>query len=65
MVSLISLYLRSSSNQHIRNSVGICWIKLKTSLSFRQIGSLFNVPGNSENRRKRAADAFDSIRLFS
>ena len=64
MVSLISPYLRSSSNRHIRNSVGMFWIKLKTSLSFRQIGSLLNVLGDSENRRKRAADAFDSIRLW-
>ena len=39
------------------------WIKLKTSLSLRQIESLFNVPGDSENQHKRAADAFDSIRL--
>ena len=39
------------------------WIKLKTSLSLRQIESLFNVPGDSENQHKPAADAFDSIRL--
>ena len=39
------------------------WIKLKTSLSCRQIGSLFNVPGDSENRRKGDADDFDSICL--
>ena len=36
---------------------------MKTSLSFQQIGSLFNVPSDRENRCKRAADAFDSIRL--
>ena len=44
--------------------MGTFWIKLKTSLPFRQIGSLFSVPADSENRRKRAADAFDSIRLY-
>ena len=38
------------------------WIKLKTNLSFRQIGSLFNINGNSGKRRPCAAKAFDSVR---
>ena len=63
MYAVISPHLRSSSNRHIRNALGIFWIKLKTNLSFRQIGSIFNVPGDGEDRRKRAADAFDSVRL--
>ena len=62
MFDIISPYLRSSSNRHIRNALAMFWIKLKTNLSFRQIGSVFNIPGNSEDRRKRAADAFDSVR---
>ncbi|CAF4268124.1 unnamed protein product, partial [Rotaria sp. Silwood2] len=57
---VISSHLRSSSNHHIRNTLAMFWIKLKTNLSFRQIGSMFNVPGNGEDRRKRAADVFDN-----
>ena len=62
MYNVIYLHLRSSSNRHIRNALAMFWIKLKTNLSFRQIGSIFNIPGNGEDRRKRAADAFDSVR---
>ncbi|CAF1384160.1 unnamed protein product [Didymodactylos carnosus] len=62
MYNIISPHLRSSSNRHIRNALAVFWIKLKTNLSFRQIGSMFNIPGNGEDRRRRAADAFDSVR---
>lgn len=63
MYGLISSYLRSSSNRHARNAFATFWIKLKTNLSFRQIGSIFNVTGDAEHRRKRMADAFDSVRI--
>ena len=33
-------------------------------LSFRQIGSLFKIGNDSKSRRKRAADAFDSVRTL-
>ncbi|CAF1299519.1 unnamed protein product [Rotaria sordida] len=62
MFDIISPYLRSSSNRNTRNALAMFWIKLKTNLSFRQIGSVFNIPGNSEDERKRAVDAFDSVR---
>ena len=62
MFQYISSHLRSSVNRTTRNAFAIFWIKLKTNLSFRQIGSLFNMPGDSESRRKRATDAFDSVR---
>jgi hypothetical protein len=58
----LSPFLRSSVNRTCRNAFAIFWIKIKTNLSFRQIGSLFNINGNSESRRLRAADAFDSVR---
>ena len=57
-----SMYLRSSSNRTSRNAFAIFWIKLKTTLSFHQIGSLFSISRDSESRRQRAADAFDSVR---
>jgi hypothetical protein len=62
MYNLIAPHLRSSFNGDVRNALAIFRIKLKTNLSFRQIGSLFNIQGNDEDRRKRAADAFDSVR---
>lgn len=63
MHNLVSPYLRSSSNRNTRDALAIFWIKLKTNLSFRQIGSIFNVQGDSEQRRKRMGDTFDSVRL--
>ena len=65
MYEHVSSFLRSSSNRTSRNAFAIFWIKLKTNLSFRQIGSLFNTVYDSELRRKRAADAFDSVRNFT
>jgi len=57
----LSVYLRSSLNRTKRNALAIFWIKVKTNLSFRQIGSLFSIHGGSETRRKRTSDAFDSV----
>ena len=62
MFKYISKYLRSSSNRTFRKAFAIFWIKLKTTLTFHQIGSLFSMSGDLESRRKRAADAFDSVR---
>ena len=64
MYEQISSFLRSSSNRTSRNAFAVFWIKMKTNLSFRQIGSLFKTGNDSESRRKRAADAFDSIRTL-
>ena len=58
----VSRFLRSSENRTSRNAMAMFWIKLKTNLSFRQIGSLFNINGDSEKRRLCAAKAFDSVR---
>ena len=61
MFDIISPSLRSSINRHARNTFALFWIKFKTNLSFGQIASLLNIPGNSETKRKRAADAFESV----
>ena len=61
MYEQFSSFLRSSSNRTSRNAFAIFWIKMKTNLSFRQIGSLIKISNLSESRRKRAADAFDSV----
>ena len=62
MFKELSLFLRPSPNRTSRNTLAIFWIKVKTNLSFRQIGSLFNMPGNLDNRRLPAAAAFNSVR---
>lgn len=58
----LSSAIRSSSNRSSRNALAIFWIKLKTNLSFCQIGSLFNFPGDSDAKRLRVGDAFDAVR---
>ena len=37
---------------------------MKTNLSFRQAVSLFRIGNDSQSRRKRADDAFDSLRTL-
>ena len=62
MFNLVSQHIRTTCNREARNALAMFWIKLKANLSFRQIGSLFNIPGDEENRRKLAARSFDSVR---
>lgn len=49
MLKELTPYLRPSLNREPIDALAIFWIKLKTNLSFRQIGSLFNIPGNILN----------------
>ena len=58
----VSGFLRSSENRTSRNAMAIFWIKVKTNLSFRQIGSLFNMGDDSEMSRLRTSHTFDSVR---
>lgn len=62
MLDMLSQSLRSSCNREPRNALAMFWVKAKTNFSFSQIGSLFNYTGDSDNRRKRVADTFDSVR---
>ena len=62
MFTLVSLHVRSSCNREAKNALIMFWIKRETCLSFRETGSLFHIPGDSENRRKLAARNLDSIR---
>ncbi|CAF1149797.1 unnamed protein product [Didymodactylos carnosus] len=39
----------------------VFWVKLKTNLAFRQIGTLFKIDTGEENIRKRVADTFRSV----
>ena len=54
-------HIRTSCNSEARNALAMFWIKLKTNLSFKQIGFLFNISGDGENRRKVVSRSFDSV----
>ena len=62
MYHTILLYLRLCRNRHFRHVLTTLWIKLKTNLSFRQIGSRINILESSEDRCKTAADVSNSVR---
>ena len=62
MFDYVSNHLRSSFNRTARNAFALFWIKLKTNLSFHQIGSLFHITDDVQTRRKRASDSFESVR---
>jgi len=64
MVDAVAPFMNSSCNREARNALAIFWVKIKTNLSFSQIGSLFNFKGNSESRRKHVADCFDEVRIL-
>ena len=61
MFALILPHIRTSCNREAKNTLAMFWIKVKTNLSFRQIGSLFNISGNAENRCKVVAKSFDLV----
>jgi hypothetical protein len=61
---VLAPFLRSSCNRDNRNALAIFWVKAKTNLSFNQIGTLFSYKGDSETRRKRVADTFDTVRII-
>ena len=45
MLEEVTPYLQASIDRNPFDALAIFWIKLKTNLSFRQIGSLLNFPG--------------------
>ena len=54
--------LRNSSNRTVRTALAIFWIKLKTDLSFSQIGSLLGIHrDNAENGRLTTSKTIDSV----
>ena len=61
MFVLVLPHIRTSRNREARNALAMFWIKLKTNLSSKQIGSLFNISGDNENRRKVVSRSFDSV----
>ena len=61
MTSLINPPMHKSKHRHPFEAVCMYWIKLRTNLSFRQIGSLFKLQTKEESIRKRVEDTFYAI----
>ncbi|CAF4953618.1 unnamed protein product, partial [Rotaria sp. Silwood1] len=61
MTSLISPRMHKSKHRQPFEALCMYWIKLKTNLSFRQIGTLFKVQSKEESIRKRVEDSFHAI----
>ncbi|CAF4293350.1 unnamed protein product, partial [Rotaria sp. Silwood2] len=53
--------MRDSKHRSIADALVMFWIKLKSNLSYSQIGTLFNYDLSSEDRRKRVSKACDGI----
>lgn len=54
--------VRNSSNRTVRTALAIFWIKLKTDLSFSQIGSLLGIHrGDTEAGRLTTSKTFESV----
>lgn len=58
---LSSNSMRDSKHRSIADALIMFWIKLKSNLSYSQIGTLFNYDLSSEDRRKRVSEACDAI----
>ena len=64
MTSLIAPYMRSSKHRTPFEAVCLFWVKLKTNLSFRQIGTLFKISTSEDSIRRRVEDTFHSIATY-
>ncbi len=64
MTSLIAPHMRSSKYRTPFEAVCLFWVKLKTNLSFRQIGTLFKISTAEESIRHRVEDTFHAITTY-
>ncbi|CAF1378681.1 unnamed protein product, partial [Didymodactylos carnosus] len=53
--------MRGSKHRSIADALLMFWVKLKTNLTYNQIGILFNYDTSSEDRRKRVSDSCDAV----
>ncbi|CAF0973702.1 unnamed protein product [Didymodactylos carnosus] len=61
MAEIIEPVMNESKHRSVFNAICIFWIKMKTNLSFRQIGTLFRVDCPDQDIRKRVSDSFHSV----
>ncbi|CAF4115827.1 unnamed protein product [Rotaria sp. Silwood2] len=64
MTSLISPRMHKSKHRQPFDAICMYWIKLKTNLSFRQIGTLFKIQTKEESIRKRVEDSFHAVSRY-
>jgi hypothetical protein len=61
MTVLITPRMRNSKYRSPMEAVCLFWVKLKTNLSFRQIGTLFKIDTQEESIRRRVEDTFHAV----
>jgi len=61
MASLIAPQMRNSKHRSPFEAVCLFWIKLKTNLSFRQIGTIFKIDTQETSIRRRVEDTFHAV----
>ena len=61
MALLIALRIRSSKYRSPFEAVCLFWMKLKTNLSFRQIGTLYKIDIQEASIRRRVEDTFHAV----
>ena len=61
MALLIAPQMRSSKHRSPFEAVCLFWTKLKTNLSFRQIGTLFKIDTQEASIRRRVEDTFHTV----
>ncbi|CAF5164301.1 unnamed protein product, partial [Rotaria magnacalcarata] len=64
MTTLVAPYMRTSTYRTPFEAVCLVWVKLKTNLSFRQIGTLFKITTSEDNIRRRAEDTFHAVTTY-
>ncbi|CAF3002747.1 unnamed protein product [Rotaria sp. Silwood2] len=64
MTSLISPRMHKSKHRQPFEGICMYWTKLKTNLSFRQIGTLFKIETTDENIRRRVEDTFHKVSSY-
>ena len=64
MTSLIDHRMKKSKHRTPFEAICQFWIKLKTNLSFRQIGTLFKISTSEESIRRRIEDTFHAITAY-
>ncbi|CAF4476634.1 unnamed protein product [Rotaria socialis] len=64
MTTLVAPYMRTSTYRTPFEAVCLFWVKLKTNLSFRQIGTLFKITTSEDNIRRRVEDTLHAATTY-
>ncbi|CAF4815848.1 unnamed protein product [Rotaria socialis] len=64
MTTLVAPYMRTSTYRTPFDAVCLFWVKLKTNLSFRQIGTLFKITTSEDNIRRPVEDTLHAVTTY-